>query len=258
MAYSLLPVREHEALERAITKQNNRNMKGETMNKTLAILAAGALLTPALMANTVTLVHSPFYPDEITLLPSAGTVDLTLYASVAKNYTQPGTFETFCLEKNENFTLGPTFTVTPNDAAVYGGNNMVNNPGRDPISVGTAWLYHQFQLGTLSQYDYTGATRGASSQALQQAIWWLEGEVADPSNYYSQLVVGKFGTAATAMADNAGQIGVGVLNLWVPGQEWTTAGARQDVLVCIPDGGLTVSLLGLGMMLLGTIRRKIA
>ena len=126
-----------------------------------------------------------------------------------------------------------------NNNAVQGGTG--NNTG-DPLSVGTGWLYSQFASGTLG-YNYGAANRTTSANALQTAIWWLEGEVGgDANSTYSLAAVAHFGSAAAAMADGGWNYGVHALNLTENGER------RQDVLYyTVPDGGTTLMLLGLGL-----------
>lgn len=152
-------------------------------------------------------------------------------------------FATFCIEYNEEFTPGDTYSVTLGPNAMYGSNP----PNGDPISKGTAYLYYLFATGNQSfGYNWNPANRAASAGQLQQAIWWLEGEgpsgppAEDPSNIFENLVVSTFGSAAAAMADNNNSYPVEVMVLGQPGQV-------QDQLILtgnVPDGGTTLLLLG--------------
>jgi hypothetical protein len=104
------------------------------------------------------------------------TTVLANYATVAKT---AGGFETFCVEINEDFSPGTTYnaqissTILPDPGAQY-----------DYITLGTAYLYSQFAQGTLADYDYTAGYnsmtkmgRELSADELQDAIWFLQGEI---------------------------------------------------------------------------------
>ncbi len=86
-----------------------------------------------------------------------------------------GTFLTFCLELNEHITLPGTYNYTPSVGAINGGNGYAPTPGAtatfDPISIGTAYLYYQFESGGF------GAPTPTLGNAMQNAIWWLENEI---------------------------------------------------------------------------------
>lgn len=155
------------------------------------------------------------------------------------NVGHGGGFETFCLEFNEEFIPGGTYNYSISDAAFHGGVPG----GSDPLSIGTAWLYLNFAKHTLTGYDYTNADAGA----LQNTIWWLEGEAGDPGsgNEFRNLVLTQFGGGAAAMANNNGFYGVGVLNL-----TYLNGNLSQDQLTLVPDGGTTAMLLGLGLLAL--------
>jgi hypothetical protein len=188
---------------------------------------------------------------EFTLQPG-GWDPLPLYAEAAKNQGVPGTFQSFCLEAQEHIYPNTTHAVVFNDRAINGGVG----PNGDPLSLGTAWLYHAFQNGTLVGYDYADAVdRHASAAALQNTIWWLEDEAVDPGNgnAFRQMVYAQF---QDPKADNHGQFPVAVLNLYAQGHAGDPAYLRQDALVCVPvPGAALLGFLGLGAAGLGLRKR---
>jgi len=151
-----------------------------------------------------------------------------------------------------------------NTGAVFGSGGGVG--GFDPLSAGAAWLYHQFQLGILTKYNYDGsitgqfANRSLAAADLQKAIWWLEDENGGDSNaYYSKLIVdgSHFGNESAAKAANNWQYPVGILNLWDVGHVGESGYQHQDQLVCVPtpEPG-TLLLVGAGLLGLGAKFRR--
>ena len=191
---------------------------------------------------------------EFTFNPLGGWIDVSVYAPSTRDVGVAGTFQTFCIEAIEH--IGPypsTYNAGISQNAIYGGVG----PAGDPVSVGTGWLYSQFVGGTLAGYSFGGTVpeRQASAGALQNTIWWLEGEAADPGagNIFRNAVLAEFVNAPGAMADGGWTYHVYALNLW------TKTGARvQDGLVYyLPDGGATLMLLGGALFGLGVLRRKL-
>lgn len=163
-------------------------------------------------------------------------------------------FQTFCVEYNEEFVPGTTYNVGVSQKAMYGSQPL----GGDPISIGTAWLYSQFAAGTLSGYNYAyggGRQSSTSAGALQQAIWWLEGETGGVKTSFVTTAETALSLNDTTIKNNSdGAYGVDVLNLGA-------AGAVQDQLVIvIPEATTIIAgallLLPLGASTLRILRRK--
>jgi hypothetical protein len=220
-------------------------------------LLLGLLIAPMAVADTVTVNRVAGYYSgnggEFTLYPSF-PVPSDYVPLITSGIGAGGpNFQTFCVETTEfvNIPSG-NYEVVFNNGAVYG--NGGGNGSYDPLSVGTAWLYYQFQLGTLSGYDYTASGRATSAGALQQAIWFLEGETGGVNNDFVTLASNHFGSFTDANADNFqnGQrtIPVMVLNLWDVGYVNVAGHQHQDQLVCVPEPGILI-LLGLAMSAIG-------
>jgi hypothetical protein len=171
-------------------------------------------------------------------------------------------FDTFCLQQTVNVYNGHT--------EYYEETNTLNPDGPN-LTVGAAWLYSQFATGALPTADYTSATVAAE---IQNAIWYLQGETMyngytttnDP--FLATNIIGKFGTFAKAeAADSLGGYGVEVMALNTGNNGSGTC--LQDQLILtgqgnngnpthLPDGGMTVGLLGIALAGLALVKRKFA
>ncbi len=224
-------------------------MKINTLIRTL--LLGAAFSVGSLSANTVVLSDTTNDGDlnggEFLASPSGS-----------------GSFLTFCIEAGIHVSLGTTYNYTISPSAFSGGPDSHSVGAGDPISAGTAWLYEQFYFGTLVDTDGVGtyfdagthgglAARDYNAGVLQKAIWDLEDEAGDSGNYYVNLAITHFGSSAAARADAGPGSKVMAMNLWT-----IPDGADvQSQLIYVPDGGMTVALLGLGLLGLGALRRKL-
>ncbi len=151
-------------------------------------------------------------------------------------------FQSFCVERNENLSLGGTYYAVVNTDAVLGGQGGPS----DRLEPGTAWLYNQFLAESLAGYEYANtAGHRDSAAALQNAIWSLEGEANDGS-----------GASFFTAANDSGWTDIGpvrVLNLY---RDANLTQRAQDVLaqpVPAPGGILLVAL---GSACAGVVRRR--
>jgi len=222
-----------------------------------AALMAGAG-TSSVQADQVTTAPNfgPYHAaaGEFTMLPDAGvTAMLGAYSPYTMNYVQTGSFQTFCVERDEFITPNTTFDVTSNQVTTFSGI---------PLSAGAAYLYQQFATGNLA-YNYADAPTGARTTVgfadawmLQNALWFLMGELSGQENnpYVLQADNALGGIRATFAPDN-GAHNVSVLNLWAPNQPHDPQHSYQDVLIynAVPEPS-TAALLSLAALF--TLRRK--
>lgn len=185
------------------------------------------------------------------------------YYSGAMNQASPYTsFQTFCVEGAEFISANSTYTASYNNHSVY--SNV-------QLTKGAALLYSAFASGNWSSgpgYNYFGGgvAREADAALLQVAIWHFMGGqenhgAYDQYNKYEAWAASVFGDDAAAnVAAATGENNVYVLNLWD-----SNGRAAQDQLIyttgpipnTVPDGGVTVILLGMSLTGLGFISRRV-
>jgi hypothetical protein len=235
----------------------SEGMTMKTMQLTEKLLAAAAAIVVAGQAWALQ-VKVTRVPGYYTNAYGGGEFTLWSTDSTWTNHYSPkalvnGGLQTFCLERGERMPEG-WVSADLGTAAVLGG---YGGGSPDPISIGTAWLYKQFAEGNLPGYDYNpGAGRATSARALQETIWWLEHEQNDPgpTNPFRNLVLNKFDDPSKNYTDVNPNFRILVVNPWVndPAQ-----GAKQSYVLYLPDGGMTLTLLGGCLLGLGMVRRRI-
>jgi hypothetical protein len=200
------------------------------MKKIFLLLAISLIAAMPLMADTVT-INSQFSSN------AGGLFNVTTVAY--------GSFGTFCIETSEYLAIGGKYDYLVSDAAKY---NNVSPANTDPISKATAWLFVNY--ASVTGFDSSAAAYGA----VQEAIWYLEGEGGVANAYYIAATTGaQFGFESV---DANGAFGVHVMNLYELGHAGEYDYRKQDLLV-VPEGGITIILLGLGVGFISLYSRKV-
>jgi len=176
-------------------------------------------------------------------------------------HTDGSILKTFCLETKEFIKYNVAYDVVISSEAISGGNNYgpagVN--GGDPIDPMTAYLFFNYQKGTLVGWS----NDDASADALQTVIWGIEDELGQnwlpPSGSLEELFYGQAWMAVYGPEFTWTGLGpVRVMNLYSIGYSDNddTSFYRQDQLVLVPSPG-AVFLGCIGLMLVGLLRKRV-
>ncbi len=226
---------------------------------TAVVVLAGAISS---RADQITMAanYGPFHvtAGEFTVMPDQGVAAmLGNYSPFAMNYVQEGSFQTFCVERDEYILPNATYDVTLNHITMFSGVEL---------PAGVAYLYQQFATGTLP-YDYADSPVGgrttvgfADALTLQGAIWFLLGEYSgQENNPYILQADNALGSVAATFAPDNGAHHVSIMNLWAPGQPHDPQHSYQDLLIytgtpdSVPEPS-TAALLSVAALL--ALRRK--
>lgn len=163
-----------------------------------------------------------------------------------------GSFQTFCVEYQVHVSPGSDYWYSISDEVQF-----ANDHGLGYVALGTDWLYDQFARGILSGYEYEkGTDRAASAIALQNAIWFIQGQIADAGTGAGFVVIAEGAVGASELnSQSNGMYGTRALNLWSQDNP-TRPYDVQTQLIRVPDGGTTVALLGIAICSLAFVARR--
>jgi len=223
----------------------------------VTLLVAGQAVGMQVTMETYTAGAGGYYrfnPDD--------TLEGMLGGYVEGKSTANGWYGSFCLENNEYFKPGQIYDVSlPLDTSARKGGVSGATSGADPICWATAYLFEQFATGNLGTITSGVFVYGqySSASALQNMIWWLEGELPTltqaPTTMFDAALSGYFKNEVDPFANYTGD-SVRVLNLY-QGDIY-----KQDQLAyvrtSVPDPASTLVLLGLGLAGVAAARRKLS
>jgi hypothetical protein len=202
-------------------------MKTTTITKQIGALlvAASVFAAPNLFAV--------IYTGTLTLANGSGD-------AIKATTSGLGNFETFCLNGSVDANSGQTYNYVSSQTITPAGVQSPQPVPAGTIDLGTAWLYSQFRAGTLAGYT----SDAASSVALQQAIWYLEGSINGVNNSFvtaAQTALTGLGLGSEFSAEPTSGLGAfGVFALNLTGLDGTVA---QPILglAAVPEPSTVVA-----------------
>jgi hypothetical protein len=240
------------------------------MKTKLRIVAAACTLFASSLALAVpqVLVNDKIKFADGNGASPGGAFVLTAWDTTGATPVSKGSFESFCLEKNEYmnyggpaYTTGPTFKVESisTEAKAGGAGGQVASPyPHDPLDAKTAFLYTNY-IETPSALNAVTGWIGASlidkGTAMQQAIWTIEQELGSTSNTLANDLITFAGLSGW---NDTGR--VKVLNLtWFSGggSSYPTGTFAQDQLYIAPvPEPETYAMMLAGLGLIGFLAKR--
>lgn len=249
------------------------NISSKNILKLSALVALVGLPTMVMATQSITVSINSFssplgggaYGGEFTAVSTDPSLVNNGY--VAGVTAINGGFETFCVQSTVDIYSGVPYSYST------GSSTSASTP--QALTAGAAFLYYEFAKGNLTTYNYlnssSGPSRAYDAGQLQAAIWYLMGgqlgyygytTAASLSNdSFYELALNQFGGYAGAIAANGGLYGVEILQLSsgnTPAQNQLalTGGGTNPSILPVPDGAMTVLLLGSSLLGAEVLRRK--
>ena len=94
-----------------------------------------------------------------------------------------GSFQTFCLGSKVDFVSGQSYDYSISlQVQPFASEGLHPNPttALSYVALGTAWLYNQFLTGSIG----TLGVNNSQNDAIQLAIWYLQGQSGGADNSY--------------------------------------------------------------------------
>jgi hypothetical protein len=220
-----------------------------THKKALGLAAVLTLAAvPMVTANTITLTE-----NSGTSYKNGGAFEAKVSGANYVQYYSPkaiagGQFLTFCVESQVSFNPGQAYNYSV----------AMSSSDGTALNVETAYLYYEFATGALGTLTHL-----SDYGLLQAAIWTLQGQSMPSSDFKKATASNNIYYALALQAPtDEGYFGVEILNLTdVKGKDAQnqlvyTGGGPTPHGSTVPDGGLTVILLGSSLAVMAWVQRR--
>jgi hypothetical protein len=221
-----------------------------TMNQTAkrvvaAMVGLSLLATISLKATPVTVEEVGVGANQIVSITSSTLGTATVYAGVLDLLVNGTPTAGFCIDPWHWSVSG---SQSYNTEPLSSGPKPTVGSTLNPMGTSTAT-----EIGQLWQHFYTASIDSTTAAALQIEIWELvDAAVSTGSftlNSAPSAVLSSLTTMKTWLTANPNAPTANLTALTGPGQDY--------VIDPVPDGGITVALLGLGFIGLIAFRRKL-
>lgn len=196
------------------------------------LLACGIARASTVQMNTISGLSTTGGPFIATVQPG-GSVG---------QYVAGQSFTTFCVEVNEEFYPGGTYTPVVSAQSVFGGGssklvngtNQYGSTGYVPLQAEVAYLYSNYMAGTMSSVLGGWTNDAAHSQSMQNAIWHFMGYTyQDGNTSYTSGLEAAANNAVNVTHAWSGLGNVRVMQLWTDPTLRTIDTKAQDQLVLV-------------------------